>query len=64
MRARGLRHVHCHATTNIREPVKALERDYSKVHADDQALISVGLLDVSKTGLRDEYDSIETKIAM
>jgi hypothetical protein len=34
------------------------------VHADVQALISAGLLDVSKAGVRVEYDSIETKIAM
>jgi hypothetical protein len=29
-----------------------------------KALISAGLLDVSKAGVRVEYDSIETKIAM
>jgi len=44
---------HRHATTSIRALAKALKRDYSNVHADVQALISVGLLDVSKAGVRD-----------
>jgi predicted transcriptional regulator len=52
-----LRHVHCHATTSIRALAKALKRNYSNVHADVQMLIS-GLLDVSKAGVRVEYDSI------
>jgi hypothetical protein len=30
----------------------ALKRDYSNVHADVQALISAGLLGVSKAGVR------------
>jgi predicted transcriptional regulator len=59
-----LRHVHRHVTTSIRALAKALKRDYSNVHADVQALVSAGLLDVSKAGVRVEYDSIETKIAM
>jgi predicted transcriptional regulator len=59
-----LRHVHRHATTSIRALAKALERDYSNVHADVQALVSVGLLDVTKAGVRVDYDSIETKIAI
>jgi len=59
-----LRHVRRHATTSIRALAKALKRDYSNVHADVQALVSVGLLDVSKAGVSVEYDAINTKIAM
>ena len=59
-----LRHVHGHATTSIRALAKALQRDYSNVHADVQALTSAGLLDVSKGAVRVDYDSIETKIAI
>lgn len=59
-----LRHVHRHATTSIRGLAKALERDYSNVHADVQALTSVGLLNVTKAGVRVDYDSIDTRIAI
>ena len=59
-----LRHVNRHATTSIRALAKALGRDYSNVHADVQALIGVGLLDATKEGVRVDYDSIETKIAI
>ena len=59
-----LRHVHRHATTSIRALAKALKRDYSNVHADVQALTSIGLLDVTKSGIRVDYNSIETKIAI
>ena len=59
-----LRYVHRHATASIRALAKALERDYSNVHADVRALRNVGLLDVTKSGVRVDYDSIETKIAI
>jgi predicted transcriptional regulator len=59
-----LRHVHRQATTSIRALAKALGRDYSNVHADVQALNNVGLLDVTPGGVRVDYDSIETKIAI
>jgi predicted transcriptional regulator len=59
-----LRHVHRHTTTSIRSLAKALARDYSNVHADTQALASVGLLEISDAGVRVDYDSIETKIAI
>jgi predicted transcriptional regulator len=39
-------------------------RDYSNVHADVQALMSAGLLEVTKAGVRVDYDAIETKIAI
>jgi predicted transcriptional regulator len=59
-----LRYVRRHNVTSIRALAKALNRDYSNVHADVQALAGAGLLDASSTGLRAEYDVIETKIAI
>lgn len=59
-----LRHVHRHATISIRALAKALGRDYSNVHADVQALMNVGLLEVTQAGVRVDYDSIDTKIAI
>jgi predicted transcriptional regulator len=59
-----LRYVRRHNVTSIRALAKALSRDYSNVHADVQALAGVGLLDNSPTGLRADYDAIETKIAI
>ena len=59
-----LRHIHRHTTTSIRALAKTLGRDYSNVHADVQALMSAGLLEVTKAGVRVDYDSIETKIAL
>lgn len=49
--------------TSIRSLAKALNRDYSNVHADVQALAGAGLLDTRK-GVRADYDAIETKIAI
>src|SRR5580698_10691416 len=51
-----LRYVRRHNVTSVRALAKALNRDYSNVHADVQALAGAGLLDASSTGLRAEYD--------
>ncbi|HEX9324872.1 MAG TPA: hypothetical protein VF915_00070 [Reyranella sp.] len=59
-----LRYVRRHKVTSVRALAKALGRDYSNVHADVQALTSVGLLDVTEGGLHADYDAIETKIAI
>jgi predicted transcriptional regulator len=59
-----LRYVHRHKVTSVRALAKALGRDYSNVHADVQALTAAGLLDATKAGVRADYDSIETKIAI
>ncbi len=59
-----LRHVHRHTTSSIRALAKSLGRDYSNVHADVQALVGAGLLEVSSAGVRVDYDSIDTKIAI
>ena len=59
-----LRHIHRHPAASIRALAKALERDYSNVHADVQALSAAGLLDTSDGTVRAEYDAIETKIAI
>jgi predicted transcriptional regulator len=59
-----LRYVRRHNVTSVRALAKALERDYSNVHADVQALTAAGLLDAADGGVRADYDVIETKIAI
>src|SRR5947209_3434349 len=59
-----LRYVRRHKVSSVRALAKALGRDYSNVHADVQALTAAGLLDMSADGLRADYDTIETKIAI
>jgi predicted transcriptional regulator len=59
-----LRYVHRHGVKSVRALAKALGRDYSNVHADVQALMAAGLLDSGTDGLRADYDTIETKIAI
>lgn len=58
-----LRYVRRNNVTSIRALAKGLSRDYSNVHADVRALAGVGLLDTSR-GVRAEYDTIETRIAI
>jgi predicted transcriptional regulator len=59
-----LRYVHRHKVSSVRALAKALQRDYSNVHADVQALTAAGLLDADEEGLSADYDAIETKIAI
>jgi predicted transcriptional regulator len=59
-----LRFVRRNKVTSIRALAKALDRDYSNVHADVKALVSAGLLDASARGVRADYDAIETRIAI
>jgi predicted transcriptional regulator len=59
-----LRYVRRHNVTSVRALAKALDRDYSNVHADVQALAAAGLLDATGGGVRADYDTIETKIAI
>ncbi|HUY95522.1 MAG TPA: hypothetical protein VMU71_09490 [Terracidiphilus sp.] len=59
-----LRYVRRHNVTSIRSLAKALNRDYSNVHADVQALAGAGLLDTTSKGVKADYDAIETKIAI
>lgn len=59
-----LHYVRRHKVTSIRALAKALERDYSNVHADVQALREAGLLEANDSGVRADYDAIETKIAI
>ena len=58
-----LRYVRRHDVVSVRALAKALERDYSNVHADVRALAAAGLLDTTR-GLRADYDAIETRIAI
>jgi len=58
-----LSYVRRHKVASVRALAKALERDYSKVQADVQALTAAGLLDTTD-GLRADYDAIETRIAI
>ena len=59
-----LRYVRRHKVASVRALAKALDRDYSNVHADVQALAVAGLLEATDAGLRADYDAIETKIAI
>lgn len=59
-----LHHVRHHEVASVRALAKALDRDYSNVHADVRALAAAGLLDVDKSGVRADYDSIETRVAI
>ena len=59
-----LRYVRRHNVASVRALAKGLKRDYSNVHADVQALAAVGLLDATGAGVRADYDTIETKIAI
>src|SRR5271168_424632 len=59
-----LHYVRRHKVTSIRALAKALRRDYSNVHTDVQALMTAGLLDTDADGVRADYDTIETKIAI
>jgi predicted transcriptional regulator len=59
-----LRYVRHNNVISVRALAKALRRDYSNVHADVKALASAGLLDATARGMRANYDTIETKIAI
>jgi predicted transcriptional regulator len=59
-----LRYVRRNNVTSIRALAKALDRDYSNVHADVKALAGAGLLEATPRGVRADYDSIETRIAI
>lgn len=59
-----LRYVRRHEVASVRALAKALGRDNGNVHADVQALAAAGLLDAAASGVRADYDTIETKIAI
>lgn len=59
-----LRHVHKQPAASVRGLAKALGRDYSNVHADVRALADAGLLDLADSGVRADYETIETRIAI
>jgi len=59
-----LRYVRRHEVPSVRALAKDLGRDYSNVHADVQVLAAAGLLESTANGLRADYDTIETKIAI
>jgi predicted transcriptional regulator len=59
-----LHYVRRHNVASVRALAKALGRDYSNVHSDVQALSAAGLLDATDGGVRADYDTIETKIAI
>ena len=59
-----LRYVHRHEVTSVCALAKALARNYRSVHADVEALTAAGLLDITESSLRADYDAIETKIAI
>jgi predicted transcriptional regulator len=59
-----LGYVRRHEVASIRALAKALCRDYSNVYTDVRALEEAGLLEASEKGIRADYDTIETTIAI
>jgi predicted transcriptional regulator len=59
-----LSYVRRNKVASVRALAKALNRDYSNVHADVKALAGAGLLEATASGVRADYDAIETKIAI
>jgi predicted transcriptional regulator len=59
-----LSYVRRNNVTSVRALAKALNRDYSNVHADVKALAGAGLLEATPHGVRADYDANETKIAI
>jgi predicted transcriptional regulator len=59
-----LSYVRRNNVASVRALANALGRDYSNVHADVKALAGAGLLDATSRGVRADYDTIETKIAI
>lgn len=57
-----LRYLRRHDVPSVRALARALERDYSNVHADVQALRDAGLIEGES--LRADYDAIDTRIAI
>ena len=60
-RLKLLQHVRHHNVASVRALAKALERDYSNIHADVPALVAAGLLQVEKGGMRTHYDAIRVR---
>ena len=59
-----LHHVRHHEVPSVRALAKAVDRDYSNVHADVRALTDAGLLELDDDGVRADYDAIETRVAI
>ncbi|MGH9343761.1 MAG: hypothetical protein ACRD19_08375 [Terriglobia bacterium] len=59
-----LSYVRRNNVTSVRALAKALNRDYSNVHADVKALAAAGLVENTPKGVRADYDAIETRIAI
>jgi predicted transcriptional regulator len=59
-----LRYVRRHNVTSVRALAKALERGYSNVRADVQALAAAGLLDTTNGGVHADCDAMKTWIAI
>jgi len=59
-----LRYVRRNSVASVRALAKAINRDYSNVHADVQALTAAGLLETTGGRIQADYDAIETTIAI
>jgi predicted transcriptional regulator len=59
-----LRHLRRHPAMSIAELARALGRDYKRVHADVEALMTAGLIDRTAAGLRTDYSEIRARIAV
>ena len=61
-----MRYLHRHPAASVRALAQQLGRDYSRVHADVEALANAGLIDRQDggTGLSAPWDVIETHLAL
>lgn len=57
-----LRHVHDHHVPSIRALSQAVGRDYRRVYADVEALLTAGLVERRGTALATEWDGAEADI--
>ena len=59
-----LRHLHRAPAVSVAALARALGRDYRRVHDDVAILTAAGLVERNDAGLRADYDSIQTTIAL
>ena len=54
-----LHHIHAHAVRSVRALAAAVGRDYRRVHADVEALVTAGLVERHGTALTTDWDGSE-----
>lgn len=59
-----LRHLRRNPAPSVAALARALGRDYKRVHEDVEALVTAGLVERDKDGVRTEYDEIRALITV